>query len=62
MTLQDNLPFEIMILSLEGDIVYRDNNSLIEHNIEINNLENGNYLVIALRNGRRVAVSKLMKQ
>lgn len=61
-SLQDNLPFEIMILSLEGDIVYRDNNSLIEHNIEINNLENGNYLVIALRNGRRVAVSKLMKQ
>lgn len=61
-SLLDGNLFEVLILSIDGDLVYRTSEKQKTHSINISNLLSGNYIVVAVRNGKKVASSKLIKQ
>lgn len=60
--LQDNSPFELYIIDMNGKIVYTDTSAQSTYLLDVSAWEQDTYMVFALQNGKRVSYSKFIKQ
>lgn len=61
-SLQDNSPFELYIIDLNGKIVYTDTSVQSTYLLDVSAWKQDVYIVFALQNGKQVSYSKFIKQ
>lgn len=62
LSLQDKSYFNIRIVTMDGESVFTANNNLQQYDVNVSSFPQGKYLVVAFRDGRRIASKIFIKK
>ena len=62
LSLHDKSYFNIRIVTMDGESVFTANNNLQQYDVNVSSFPQGKYLVVAFRDGRRIASKIFIKK